>query len=53
MLETYAFPWLGKRAIEDISTAEVLSVLRRLEAQDKIESTQRLRCVGWATGQTT
>ncbi|WP_447897132.1 tyrosine-type recombinase/integrase [Stenotrophomonas sepilia] len=43
MLETYAFPWLGKRAIEDISTAEVLSVLRRLEAQDKIESTQRLR----------
>lgn len=43
MLETYAFPWLGKRAIEDISTAEVLAVLRRLEAQDKIESTQRLR----------
>ncbi|MCO7500284.1 tyrosine-type recombinase/integrase [Stenotrophomonas maltophilia] len=43
MLETYAFPWLGKRAIEEISTAEVLSVLRRLEAQDKIESTQRLR----------
>lgn len=43
MLETYAFPWLGKRAIEDVSTAEVLSVLRRLEAQDKIESTQRLR----------
>lgn len=43
MLETYAFPWLGKRAIEDISTSEVLSVLRRLEAQDKIESTQRLR----------
>lgn len=43
MLETYAFPWLGKRAIEDISTAEILAVLRRLEAQDKIESTQRLR----------
>ncbi|HEL4826708.1 TPA: tyrosine-type recombinase/integrase [Stenotrophomonas maltophilia] len=43
MLETYAFPWLGRRPIEDISTAEVLSVLRRLEAQEKIESTQRLR----------
>lgn len=43
MLETYAFPWLGRRAIEDINTAEVLSVLRRLEAQEKIESTQRLR----------
>lgn len=43
MLETYAFPWLGRRSIEDINTAEVLSVLRRLEAQDKIESTQRLR----------
>lgn len=43
MLETHAFPWLGERAIEDIGTAEVLSVLRRLEAQDKIESTQRLR----------
>ncbi|WP_313207279.1 integrase arm-type DNA-binding domain-containing protein [Stenotrophomonas sp.] len=43
MLETYAFPWLGRRAIEDISTAEILLVLRRLEAQEKIESTQRLR----------
>ncbi len=43
MLETYAFPWLGRRPIEDISTAEVLAVLRRLEAQEKIESTQRLR----------
>lgn len=43
MLETYAFPWLGKRPIEEIGTAEVLSVLRRLEAQDKIETTQRLR----------
>lgn len=43
MLETYAFPWLGRRPIDSISTAEVLAVLRRLEAQDKIESTQRLR----------
>ena len=39
MLETYAFPWLGKRQIHEISTAEVLAVLRRLEAQEKIEST--------------
>ncbi|HIB8543823.1 TPA: tyrosine-type recombinase/integrase [Stenotrophomonas maltophilia] len=43
MLETYAFPWLGRRPIDGISTAEVLAVLRRLESQDKIESTQRLR----------
>lgn len=43
MLETYAFPWLGRRPIEDVGTAEVLAVLRRLETQGKIESTQRLR----------
>lgn len=43
MLETYAFPWLGRRPIDSISTSEVLAVLRRLETQDKIESTQRLR----------
>lgn len=43
MLETYANPWLGKRQINEIGTAEVLAVLRRLEAQEKIESTQRLR----------
>ncbi len=43
MLETYAFPWLGKRQVEEITTAEVLAVLRRLESQEKIESTQRLR----------
>ncbi|KRA46464.1 integrase arm-type DNA-binding domain-containing protein [Pseudoxanthomonas sp. Root630] len=43
MLETYAFPWLGKRQIAEITTVEVLAVLRRLESQDKIESTQRLR----------
>lgn len=43
MLETYAFPWLGKRQVAEIATAEVLAVLRRLESQDKIESTQRLR----------
>ncbi|MGE8278876.1 MAG: phage integrase central domain-containing protein [Stenotrophomonas sp.] len=43
MLETYAFLWLAKRQIHEISTAEVLAVLRRLEAQEKVESTQRLR----------
>lgn len=43
MLETYAFPWLGRRPIADIGTVEVLAVLRRLEMQEKIESMQRLR----------
>jgi len=43
MLETYAFLWLAKRQIHEISTAEVLAVLRRLGAQEKVESTQRLR----------
>lgn len=43
MLETRAFPWLGRRPSDGICTADVLAVLRRLESQDKIESTQRLR----------
>lgn len=39
---TPSFGWQSARSMK-ISTAEVLAVLRRLEAQEKVESTQRLR----------
>jgi integrase len=45
-LETHAFPWLGKRPISEISSPELLAVLRRLESRGKLETAQRLhqRC---------
>ncbi|MEJ1962261.1 MAG: integrase arm-type DNA-binding domain-containing protein [Gammaproteobacteria bacterium] len=40
-LERDVFPWLGKRPIEEITAAELLAVLRRIEARGAIESTHR------------
>lgn len=45
MLETYAFPWLGKRPVREITAPELLAVLRRLESLDKLETAQRLKQV--------
>jgi len=42
-LETLAFPWLGRRPIHEISPAELLQVLRRVESRGKYETAQRLQ----------
>lgn len=42
-LEKLAFPWLGKVPITDIEPADVLAVLRRVEARGKHETTHRLK----------
>ena len=42
-LETWAYPWIGARPAREISPAEMLTVLRRPEAQGKIETAQRVK----------
>ena len=45
--ELYLFPWLGKRVISEITAPELLSVIRRIENQNKIETAYRtLQAVG-------
>ena len=44
-LLSFAKPDLGKRPIAEISSAEVLAVLRKVEARGKLESARRLRAV--------
>jgi integrase len=47
LLETYAFPWIGKRPIRSITTPEMLVLLRRPESLGKLETAQRLKqCCG-------
>lgn len=41
----FALPDLGKRPVADISSAEVLAVLRKVEVRGKLESARRLRSV--------
>jgi hypothetical protein len=41
-LELHIFPKLGKRAIAEITTLELLELLKKPEKQDKIETTHRL-----------
>lgn len=46
-LETYAFPWLGNKAIKDITAPEVLLVLKRPQNQSKLETAHRtLQVIG-------
>ena len=40
-LEADLFPWLGKRAMESISAADVLSCLRRIEQRGAIDTAHR------------
>ena len=39
--ELYLFPWLGKRALSDITAPELLDVIRRIEKLNKIETAYR------------
>ena len=43
MLETYVFPWIGKRPVGEVTAPELLAVLRRPESLDKLETAQRLK----------
>jgi len=46
-LEIYAFPWLGNKAIADITAPEVLLVLKRPQNQSKLETAHRtLQVIG-------
>ncbi len=46
-LETYTFPWLGNKAIADITVPEVLLVLKRPQNQSKLETAHRtLQAIG-------
>jgi len=41
-LENDLFPWIGARAIAELTAPEILSCLRRVEAQGAVESAQRI-----------
>lgn len=43
MFKAYVFPWIGSRPVGEVGAQELLALLRRTEAQDKLETTQRLR----------
>jgi integrase len=45
MLEANLFPWLGDRPVSEISPAELLSVLRRVEARGALETAKRVKMV--------
>lgn len=42
-LETYIFPYLGVRPISEITTPELLDLLRRIEIKGKYETVHRLK----------
>lgn len=39
--ELYLFPWLGKRPIAEINAPELLSIVKRIEMQNKVETAYR------------
>lgn len=43
LLETFAFPYIGRRPIAEISPRELLDILRRVESTGKLETAQRLK----------
>lgn len=43
MLETWAFPWLGKLPVAEIKPPQILAVLRRVEARGAHETAHRLK----------
>lgn len=42
-LEKNVFPWIGKRPIKEITSPEVLAVLRRLESRGILDTAHRVR----------
>lgn len=43
LLRTWAFPWIGRRRMRDISPSDMLTLIRRPEGAGKIETAQRLK----------
>lgn len=43
LLETWAYPWVGKRRLREITVTDMLVLIQRPEAQGKIETAQRLK----------
>ncbi len=43
LLETFAFPAIGRRPIAEITLREILTLLRKIESAGKLETTQRLK----------
>lgn len=43
MLQTWAYPWIGHRPLRAITPADMLTLIQRPEAQNKIETAQRLK----------
>ena len=42
-LKKFVYPWLGKRPVGEITTANLLSILRRIEEAGSIETAHRVR----------
>lgn len=42
-LENDVFPWLGKRPIRDITSPEILKILRRVEGRGAVETAHRIK----------
>ena len=42
-LERWVFPWLGSRPIGEVSAAELLAILRRIEERGRLETAHRVR----------
>jgi len=42
-LEKWVFPWFGTRAIDEVSAAELLAMLRRIEERGRLETAHRVR----------
>jgi integrase len=42
-LTLHVFPWIGRRPINDISSLELLTVLRRIESKGQLETAHRVR----------
>lgn len=42
-LENNVFPWIGKKAITEITSPEILRLLRRIESRGAIETAHRVR----------
>lgn len=43
LLATWAYPWIGKRPMREITPTDMLHLIQRPEAQGKVETAQRLK----------
>ena len=43
MLETYIFPWIGKRPVTELKTVDFLEVLKRIEGKGVLDTLRKVR----------